>query len=203
MVTDLAKTYKDRYLNILNPIANRLEDYLKNNISSYNIDLISTRAKGIESFLNKSNKIENGKKKYDNPLYQIQDQIGARIVAFYVSDVQNICTQVEQLFARIEKTEIIPDTVNSFGYQSMHYMFFIPEDIYTNDIDRNNCPVFFELQIATLFQHAWAQANHNLGYKQEIKLSMDQERKIAFTAAQAWGADFIFDELTRKNGKDN
>jgi putative GTP pyrophosphokinase len=57
---------------------------------------------------------------------------------------------------------------------------------------------FFELQLKTLFQHAWSEADHDLGYKPSAELSLDQKRRLAFTAAQAWGADLIFDELYRE-----
>jgi hypothetical protein len=37
---------------------------------------------------------------------------------------------------------------------------------------------------------------HDLGYKPGDKvLNPDDKRKLAFTSAQAWGADLIFDEL--------
>ena len=62
-------------------------------------------------------------------------------------------------------------------------------------------PGFFELQIKTLFQHAWAEADHDLGYKPgTVPLTSAQRRKIAFTSAQAWGADHMFDELFRERG---
>ncbi|WP_244619298.1 hypothetical protein [Rhizobium sp. 18055] len=67
-------------------------------------------------------------------------------------------------------------------------------------------PNFFEIQVKTLFQHAWSEANHDLGYKPESdRLTSDQNRLLAFASAQAWGADRAFDELfidlhsTRKN----
>ncbi|MCL5802016.1 MAG: hypothetical protein M1283_05805, partial [Gammaproteobacteria bacterium] len=62
----------------------------------------------------------------------------------------------------------------------------------------DDVPNLFELQIKTLFQHAWAEAEHDLGYKTSNSLTSLQKRKIAFTAAQAWGADQIFDELYRE-----
>jgi len=49
--------------------------------------------------------------------------------------------------------------------------------------------------VKTLFQHAWSEAEHDLGYKPSGKLTSDQKRRLAFTAAQASGADLIFDEM--------
>ena len=72
-------------------------------------------------------------------------------------------------------------------------------------MSEEHCPTFFELQIKTLFEHSWAEANHDLAYKPHSELNLVQKRKIAFTAAQAWGADKIFDELSQEllNGKES
>jgi len=52
--------------------------------------------------------------------------------------------------------------------------------------------------VKTLFQHAWSEAGHDLAYKPATPLSSLQKRQLAFTAAQAWGADQIFDALSRE-----
>jgi putative GTP pyrophosphokinase len=50
--------------------------------------------------------------------------------------------------------------------------------------------------VKTLFQHAWSEADHDVGYKPgSIPLTPEEKRKLAYTSAQAWGADQIFDEL--------
>ena len=64
-----------------------------------------------------------------------------------------------------------------------------------DDVNKNLIPNFFEIQIKTLFQHAWAQAEHDLGYKQGQPLSFEEKRKLAFAAAQSWGADTIFNQI--------
>lgn len=54
-------------------------------------------------------------------------------------------------------------------------------------------PKFFELQIKTIFQHAWAEAEHDSVYNQfSGSLNRDEKRLIAYVAAQAWGADNSF-----------
>jgi ppGpp synthetase/RelA/SpoT-type nucleotidyltranferase len=77
----------------------------------------------------------------------------------------------------------------------------LPTDVIERDMDQNLLPSFFELQIKTLFQHAWSEADHDLGYKPgEKPLTTEQNRLVAFTSAQAWGADHIFDQLFRERG---
>jgi ppGpp synthetase/RelA/SpoT-type nucleotidyltranferase len=155
------------------------------------------RSKSVSSFITKATKLVDGKAKYTDPLNEIQDQLGARIITFYLSDLQPICTLVEKYFGPIEKRHVEPESENEFGYEGFHFILFIPEDCFIPDIPRDECPKVFELQVRTLFQHAWAQANHDLAYKPLSEPSKEFRRKVAFTAAQAWGADTIFDELLR------
>ena len=137
--------------------------------------------------------MENGEKKYTDPLNQIQDQIGARIVTFYKDDVENIREVIERYFRPIEVKTVIPDSESEFGYFGQHYILLFPKDI--TETVTTPIPPFFELQIKTLFQHSWSEANHDLGYKPGEDLSPKLRRKIAFVSAQAWGADEIFNEL--------
>ena len=75
-------------------------------------------------------------------------------------------------------------------------MLLIPSDVLEQSWDPAEIPGCFELQIKTLFQHAWSEAEHDLGYKPGLReLGPDEIRRLAFTAAQAWGADEIFNEL--------
>ena len=153
------------------------------------------RAKTPSSFLHKAAAIQNGAPKYSDPFNQIMDQLGARIVAFYLSDVEPLAKLIKDYIPPVEEEDVIPELPKEFGYEAKHFILLLPKDILTPEITRADCPTFFELQIATLFQHAWAEADHDLCYKARQSLSREQNKKLAFTAAQAWGADRIFDEL--------
>jgi ppGpp synthetase/RelA/SpoT-type nucleotidyltranferase len=139
---------------------------------------------------------DDGSKKYKHPLAEIQDQVGARVITFYRSDVSTIAAQVEKYYRAIEAVDKVPHSEWEFGYFGKHYIFVIPTDVIVQGADPKLVPKFFELQIKTLFQHAWSEANHDLGYKPEgDELSSEQKRKLAYSSAQAWGADMIFDEM--------
>ena len=191
---DLKSHYKYRYDKILLSVAAGLESYVKGIVKGYpRLDRVSARPKAVDRFLEKAARREHGAAKYSDPMNQIQDQIGARIVTFFLSDVEAISATIEQYFASIEKQHIVPDSPKEFGYEGKHYILFLPEDVKVIET-RDDCPTFFELQIKTLFQHAWAEADHDLIYKPSGDLTSDQRRRVAFTAAQAWGADWIFEE---------
>ena len=188
--------YRKLYESVLTPLADRLDAVLRDYFrDTLRIDRISTRAKSIDRFLMKAAKTDGDKPKYSEPLDQIQDQIGARIVTFYVKDVDSVAQVVTTYFRPIEQQLIVPDSETEFGYEGKHFILFLPTELFDNTISADMAPQFFELQIKTLFQHAWSEANHDLGYKANSPLDSHQKRRIAFTAAQGWGADLIFDEL--------
>jgi ppGpp synthetase/RelA/SpoT-type nucleotidyltranferase len=136
-----------------------------------------------------------GTPKYRDPLSEIQDQVRARIIAFYKSDVLRLAALVEKYFHAIEAKDRVPESESEFGYFGRHYVLLVPTDA-SAGLDDAMLPQVFELQIKTLFQHAWSEANHDLGYKPDGEgLTPEEKRKLAFTSAQAWGADLIFDEL--------
>lgn len=195
---DYRLTYQTR-IPVLKQVAEEIQILLKELFENTpRIDKIATRVKEISSFVQKANKVDKeGSPKYRYPLEEIQDQIGARIVVYYRSDVDPIAKRILSEFRQVEDRKLEAPEPESFGYEARHFVCFIPQDIcvkYQPPID------FFELQVSTLFQHAWAQANHDLGYKSRLELSYDEQRRIAWAAAQAWGADLIFDELW-SNGK--
>lgn len=195
MIT-LLDTYQVRYNGFLAPVAKKLEIHLRGCFESLErIDRICARAKNVERFVQKAMKQENRKPKYNDPLSQIQDQIGARIVTFYTSDVTRVADEVRRYFRPIEEQELVPDTESEFGYIGLHFILLLPTDILDGIDEQDVEPKFFELQIKTLFQHAWSEAEHDLGYKATTDLTSHQKRKIAFTAAQAWGADQMFNDL--------
>jgi ppGpp synthetase/RelA/SpoT-type nucleotidyltranferase len=181
---------------VLATLALRLQEHLMGCFKIPRVDRISARAKSVDRFLAKAAKVENGKPKYQDPLNQIQDQIGARIVVFYLSDVKKVSDIVPKYFRHIEAKNIVPDSEAEFGYFGKHFILLMPSDIYSTEISKGSGPPVFELQVKTLFQHAWSEAEHDLGYKPDVPLTSDQKRLIAFASAQSWGADRAFDELT-------
>jgi putative GTP pyrophosphokinase len=193
----LAAKYADRHQTALIPTAEALRLHITDLLTGEaRIDRVTARAKDPASFLKKAETLVNGKLKYKEPLSEIQDQIGARIITYFKSDVERIDAIVRRFFKPIEFRDRVPESEWEFGYFGRHYVLIIPTDVKSGSIDRKTIPDFFELQVKTLFQHAWSEADHDVGYKPgSIPLTPEEKRKLAYTSAQAWGADQIFDEL--------
>ncbi len=205
-MTDLEEQYRLRRLEVLSPVASLIEERFKDILDGIpRIDRICSRAKSTDRFVAKAVSVTNGELNYKNPLVDIQDQIGVRVIVFYKSDIDRIIPEVEKYFRRIEVKSLVPESEYEFGYWGRHYLLLVPTDLVPEGRDLD-CPTVFELQIKTLFQHAWAEANHDLEYKSMYgDLSSSEKRQVAFTAAQAWGADEHFDalfkaRLERKSG---
>ncbi len=194
---ELLLEYTDRHDHILRPLAEALTGHLQDNLRDIDrIDRIAARAKNPQRFVDKAMKaMDDGNAKYDQPFEQIQDLVGARVVVFYKQDVDIVTKAIHRYYKPIEQRELIPERESEFGYFGKHFILALPEEIFADDADRTRSPMFFELQVKTLFQHAWSEAGHDLSYKPNIELSKLQKRLVALTAAQAWGADQQFAQL--------
>jgi putative GTP pyrophosphokinase len=192
--------YDARYHQVLQPLAESLAELITEHLSGEaRIDRIGARAKSVEKFVQKSrNTTNDGSLKYDTPLEQIQDQVGARVIVFYKSDVDRVRAVLMRYFRPIETKDLVPLSEWEFGYFGWHAVCLFPDELIIPEWPKNLVPKFFELQIKTLFQHAWSEANHDLGYKPERgDVTTEHKRMLAYASAQAWGADRVFDELSR------
>ncbi len=197
MSDPLSAEYEILHRSILVPVAEQLSRLISDHLLGIpRIDRVTARAKTPERFMAKARSTgTDGRPRYTNPLAEIQDQIGARAVVFYKDDVDSIGRRLISYFRSIEERMLVPESEWAFGYFGKHYVLALPTEAVPPGIELAAAPRFFELQIKTLFQHAWAEANHDLGYKPPEDLTDDQKRRLAYTAAQAWGADRIFQEL--------
>jgi ppGpp synthetase/RelA/SpoT-type nucleotidyltranferase len=196
-MNDPVNEYERRYGSYLQAVAASLRAHIEGYLVGVrNVDRVTARAKEPGRFAEKARRTdERGHAKYQKPLTEIQDQLGARVIVFYREDVVTVGGIVTRYFQAIEQRDLVPESQWAFGYFGQHFVLPTPRDVVPAGVHVEEVPRFFELQIKTLFQHAWSEANHDLGYKAQEPLSMDQERRLAFTAAQAWGADRIFAEL--------
>ena len=148
------------------------------------IDRIQFRVKSPKSFFNKA-KYHNPP--YQNPFVEMHDQVGGRVVVFSEPD---LCAVKERLIrgcSRIlENSFQRPRSDEEFGYESHHLVCEIPYEAKPPGWDDcQDMPEAFELQLRTLFMHAWAEQQHELVYKGPADLPHDIRRSLASAAALA------------------
>ncbi|MBQ6576907.1 MAG: hypothetical protein IJL91_04070 [Bacteroidales bacterium] len=132
-----------------------------------NVAALESRVK-TESSL--AGKLELKGSKYAS-LADITDIIGMRVITFYIDDVDKVATAVERLFNvdwanSVDKRRI--HEIDSFGYQSLHYVCSVPD-----------FPYRFEIQMRTVLQHAWANMNHDTGYKSGVEIPKRYMRSMS------------------------
>nr|WP_316629806.1 RelA/SpoT domain-containing protein [uncultured Brevundimonas sp.] len=197
-MTDVREAYSKRYAEVLTPLAVNLEAYLREVFGDVvRIDRISARPKSVDRFVAKAaTKLDDGTDKYREPLEQIQDQVGARVIVLFKQDVESLAKIAAAYFRYVESKDVEPEGIYEFSYFGRHFVSLFPDDVMSDAWDKDLIPGFFELQIKTVFQHAWSEASHDVGYKPLLgELSRDDKRALAFASAQAWGADKAFADI--------
>lgn len=114
-------------------------------------------------------KLELKGSKYQS-LKDLTDILGLRVITFYIDDVDKVASALERLFVidwdnSIDKRKA--HEIDSFGYLSLHYICSLPD-----------FPYRFEVQMRTLLQHAWANMNHDTGYKSGVDIPKHYMRSM-------------------------
>jgi len=161
------------------------------------IDRVDFRVKGTKSF---TRKVKT--KRYSNPWVEIEDQISGRVLVFFLQDIELVAEAVGERWTQVEDTFKRPLADAEFGYESHHQVFVIPEHVKPSGWDTQaDMPNTFELQIRTLFMHAYAEPQHEFGYRSASDLTPLVRRKLAWIAASAWGADQAYEDARQEAGK--
>lgn len=143
---------------------------------------VESRVKAYDSL---AGKLELKGHKY-NSLADLTDILGLRVITFYIDDVDKVASAVERLFTidwenSVDKRKI-HDT-DSFGYLSLHYICSIPD-----------FPYRFEIQMRTLLQHAWANMDHDTGYKSGVEIPKRYMRNMSRLAGML---ELVDDEFSK------
>lgn len=158
------------------------------------IQSISGRTKDQTSL---ADKIARKSHKY-RALDEITDLCGIRIITYYEDEVDRIAAFICKHFS-IDKENSIDKrkklSPNEFGYTSLHLIVNLPvnaKGICQGAYDRI-CKV--EVQIRSILQHAWAEIEHDLEYKNPAGTTNEIRRRFSRAAALLEAADEEFRSL--------
>lgn len=163
---------------------------------------VSARAKTVKSFSAKAKRCRSdGSRKYTDPLNQITDLIGARVITYIPESVNRVCEIIKTEFSVVEELDKGAEVRERglFGYASKHFLVRLNHQ-------RCGLPEYrvvgnriFEIQVRTAVQHAWAEFEHDVRYKVDIPLDWKAEfdRRFLLAAALIEMADNEFAEIDR------
>jgi len=127
---------------------------------------------------------------------EINDKLGFRIVCHFKSELGVIRDFINRSF-NVHRYEAKADRLkfDQLGYVSDHYEVSIdpkkPEFQEHGKLAR----LIFEIQVRTICQHAWADVEHQLAYKQEVKLDDETKRRVFRLTALLEICDDEFDQV--------
>lgn len=173
-----------------------IEHQLRNILDAEGIvyNAVTCRLKGRESL---SKKIDRKNDKY-SALEDLTDIAGVRVITYYAEDVDKVAEIVGKQFTidkenSIDKRDALePDR---FGYCSVHYVVEMSQDRLQLREYQAFRGLKCEIQIRSVLQHAWAEIEHDLGYKSEIAIPKGIRRNFSRLAGLLEIADKEFQEI--------
>lgn len=157
---------------------------------------IESRVKTIKSFKDKA-----ARSKYNNPVEDITDLSGIRIITLFEKEIHQISDIIKEIFEiDYQKSEDKADLLDAdkMGYKSIHYI----ASLNTKKIAGTELEVFkdikFEIQIRSILQHAWAEIEHDRNYKFKGELPKHLQRRFYALAGMLEIADREFNTLSEE-----
>jgi len=180
--------------------ANKARGLLLELLDSAGIDaeVVEARAKSVESFVNKLQ--GEGQRQYLDPISEMRDLVGLRIVTYIVDDAIKVGEVLEKNFEIAWQRSPIASGDNGdpdrFGYVSDQYEVRLNGTRAALAEWAPFADLTAEVQVRTVLQHAWAAISHKLEYKAEREAPRKLRRQLSRISALLEVADKEFSELT-------
>jgi predicted RNase H-like nuclease/ppGpp synthetase/RelA/SpoT-type nucleotidyltranferase len=200
LIRESARTYAQLQPQV-EELAGRLAAWLTTVLddAGINYQYIAWRGKSVASFAAKTAKTVDGRPLYSDPLRDITDQIGARVITYVTSDVAAVADVVKDQLGVVRDLDLGQATANegTFGYVSRHLQVSL-DPVWLGTLPTDLVRVSSaQIQIRTVLQHAWAEFEHDIRYKGTIPeaLAPDLNRRFTLAAGLLELADREFEVI--------
>ncbi len=156
------------------------------------VHAIAYRVKTRKSLIRKLNRPDASYR----TLGELTDIAGIRVITYYASDVERVAQIIQREYAIDEENSIDKRTLldpDRFGYLSLHYVVSLRESGRRSSRMKSLAGLKAEIQIRSILQHAWAEIEHDLGYKSEIAIPRQARRTFSRLSGLLELADQEFD----------
>ncbi|HWJ08757.1 MAG TPA: DUF429 domain-containing protein [Nocardioides sp.] len=154
---------------------------------------VTGRAKSVTSFAAKAARTEGGHPVYADPVREITDQVGVRVITYVHSDVQAVAELLADQVTLLDDRDMGRETASEgrFGYASRHLLIQVGDAAGAGAAGLNGVA---QIQIRTVLQHAWAEFEHDIRYKGTIpdEHAPDFDRRFTLAAGLLELADREF-----------
>ncbi len=160
---------------------------------------VTGRTKTVASFAEKARRARDGVPLYTDPLREITDTIGIRVITYVHSDVSAVAELLRDQVVVHDDRDMGRETAQEgrFGYASRHLLIGL-------DAAREGHPSYelmrghtAQVQIRTVLQHAWAEFEHDIRYKGTMpdEHARDFDRRFTLAAGLLELADREFSTI--------
>jgi predicted RNase H-like nuclease/ppGpp synthetase/RelA/SpoT-type nucleotidyltranferase len=160
---------------------------------------VTGRAKSVASFAAKAARTVDGRPSFTDPIREITDQIGIRVITYVHSDVQAVADLLDDQVVVHDDRDMGLETASEgrFGYASRHLLVGLDDaraDQAAHELLRGRQA---QVQIRTVLQHAWAEFEHDIRYKGTIpdEHAPDFDRRFTLAAGLLELADREFSTI--------
>lgn len=124
-------------------------------------------------------------------LWTITDLVGLRVITYFEEGVDRVGELIEATMPVdfTHSTDKRRRTSTEFGYRSLHYVVRA-----LGELPERAC---FEVQVRTVLEHAWAEIEHDLGYKASEEVPAAVRRRLSRLAGLLELADQEFGAIRR------
>lgn len=144
-------------------------------------DRVSVRIKDRMSF---ARKLANEAYPDYDSFTDAHDVIGVRVITFHSSEIPQLKDALSGLFTVVRVIDKAAETAREgrFGYASQHLIVSAKDEPWAAEDGAS--PKYIEIQLRTVLQHAWAEFEHDVRYKnQQHPETSSPEVQRAFTLA--------------------
>ncbi len=148
-------------------------------------------------------KLERSERQYEN-LSDVPDIAGVRITTYFADDGERVAKLIEDEFEVDSKLSedkgklLDPDR---FGYVSRHFIVKLSPLRLKLREQKAFAELKLEIQVRSILQHAWAEIEHDLGYKSEGAVPREIRRRFSRLASLLELADDEFSQIRKDLAK--
>ena len=152
---------------------------------------VTARTKTVASFAEKADRSVDGRRLFTDPLSEITDQVGLRIITFLRDDVTTVANLLAEEMQLLDDRDMGQETAREgrWGYASRHLLVAVPGE-----------PQPASIQVRTVLQHAWAEFEHDIRYKGSVpeEDAPDLDRRFTLAAGLLELADREFSAIRER-----
>lgn len=165
------------------------------------VQSVEGRTKTIESLVRKASlplEADLEKPKYPEPLVQIKDLAALRVITFFIKNIQEVDSVIDEQFEIVEKADrsTFLRGGEKLGYESVHYIVRLNDARIALPEYAAFAGLEIEIQVRTILQHAWAEIEHDIQYKSVDELPDEIKRRFLALAGMLEIGDREFQGLS-------